>query len=121
MFVSVCKCIQVQEFKGVLQYTLFQHTSTAPRQNQDIKHHGRKTRETRKKEKGAELRCQTTEVFLVLYYRVFTAVQMCVCQTLTVNFWAWVETDKCCMRAVGPGGIDGCLGVFEGKRYVCMS
>lgn len=110
MFVSLCNCIQVQEFKGVLQYTLFQHTSMPDRLERQ-----------EKEEKGAELRCQTTEVFLILYYRVFTAVQMCVCQTLTVNFWAWVETDKCCMRAVGQGGIDCCLRALEGRRYVCMS
>lgn len=77
--------------------------------------------EGEEKKKGAELRCQTTEVFLILYYRVFTAVQMCVCQSLTVNFWVWVETAKCCMGAVGLDGINGCLGVLEGKRYVCMS
>ncbi|GLD68821.1 semaphorin-3D-like protein [Lates japonicus] len=33
---------------------------------------------------------------------------------LTVNFWARVETAKCCMGAVGLGGIDGRLGVLEG-------
>lgn len=66
-------------------------------------------------EKGAELRCQTTEVFLVLYYRVFTAVQMCVCQTLTVKFWAQAEIPECCMGAVWLGGIDGCLRAMEGK------
>lgn len=31
------------------------------------------------------------------------------------------STAKCCMGAVGLGGIDGCLGVLEGWRYVCMS
>lgn len=43
--------------------------------------------EGEKKEIRAELRCQSAEVFLVLYYRVFTAVQMCV----FVRRWQWTS------------------------------
>ncbi len=43
--------------------------------------------EGEKKEKTAELRYQTAEVFLILYYRVFTAVQMYV----FVRCWQWTS------------------------------
>lgn len=34
---------------------------------------------------------------------IYCSADVCVCQALTVNFWARVETVKCCMGAVGPG------------------
>lgn len=45
---------------------------------------------------------------------IYICADVCASQTLTVNFWAWAEIAKCCMQAVGLGGIDGCLGVLEG-------
>ena len=46
---------------------------------------------------------------------------VCICQALTLNLWAWVESAKCCVGVVGPGSIDGCPGILEGQKYVCVS
>lgn len=52
---------------------------------------------------------------------IYSHADVCVCQVLTVNLWARVEKAKCCMGAVGLGGIDCSLRVLEGERYVHMS
>lgn len=52
---------------------------------------------------------------------IYSHADVCVCQVLTVNLWARVETAERCMGAVGLGGIDGRPGVLEGERYVCVS
>lgn len=83
--------------------TVPQQTSRVTYCNQDMKDHDKQSRADKKKERKAEFRCHTTEEFLCLYYRVFTAVQMCVCQALTVNFCAWAEKAKQCMGAFRVG------------------
>lgn len=52
---------------------------------------------------------------------IYSCADVCVCQALTLNLWAWVETTKCCVGVVKLGGIDGRLGVLEDERYVCTS
>lgn len=94
--------------------TVPQQPSTAPHQNQDIKHRDRKTRG---REKGDESGIEMSDrrgVSGSILQGIYSCADVCVCQALTVNFWAWVETAKCCMGAVGLGGIDGRLGALEG-------
>lgn len=69
------------------------------------------------KKKRAELRCQTTEVFLVLYYRanIYSCADVCVCQALTLNLWARVETAKCCVELSGWAVLMAAWGYWKAK------
>ena len=121
---GLCKCSQVQGFKAKVfsnKHRLRGKTCTALRHNSRYQKNvtGRLKGE---KKRRAELRCQTAEVFLLLYYRV---LQLCRCVCLSgvdiEPLGLRVEKAKCCTRVVGLGGIDGRLGVMEGEWYVRMS
>lgn len=92
IFLSLCKCVQVQEFKKVFsnKYCPTENFHSATPQSRYQTNMTGRLESEKGEARWAELRCQSTDVYL-LYYRVFTAVQMCVCQALTVNFWARVE------------------------------
>lgn len=85
-FVSWCKCIQVQEFNVVLQYTRSQRTSTAPCQNQDVKHRDRETREGRKsrRERNWDVGPQRCLWFYITGY-------LQLCRYVFVRHWQWTS------------------------------
>lgn len=66
--------------------------------------------------RNTRIEMSDSEVFLHLYYRAFTAVQMCVFVKFDIKPLGL--GGESVVGVVGLGGVDGCLGVLEGERYV---
>lgn len=118
-YLCLCKCAQVQEIKA----NVFSHCPTAnfhrttPESRYQTPWQEDWREIKRRRERNWDVRPQRCFWFYITGY-----LQLCRCVYLwgvDSELLGLVETAKCCIAAVGLGGIDGRLGVLEGKRYVC--